>query len=416
MGRDAVMKSYKVILFDLDGTLSDPKEGITKSIQYAFAKLNRQVPALDELECYIGSPLHVSFAEYPGFNKETIQKAIGFYRERFKKYGMFENELYEEIPDLLKQLKANGCILAIATSKLTVFAEEIAKYFAIAPYFDIIVGSNLDGTRSAKTDIIRYLLNYYREYEPSDFIMIGDRKYDLIGANNIGIDCVGVTYGYGSREELLQYKPTFIADSVQDIENILLGEVRSSTIPCLYKEDDVIIRQLTEADLYPLWEQAFKDETPEWKKWDAPYFEHKAIPWTEFTKKRDDLVSQDDYWGIEVNGKLIGTVSYYWEHKASNWLEMGIVIYNPQYWSGGYGTKALKLWINHLFQTLPLVRVGYTTWSGNQRMMKVGEKLGMQLEARLRKCRYYNGVYYDSIRMGLLREEWEPSASIKQVY
>ena len=86
---------------------------------------------------------------------------------------------------------------------------------------------------------------------------------------------------------------------------------------------------------------------------------------------------------------------------------MGIGIYKPCYWSGGYGTRALKLWIDHLFETMPLVRVGFTTWSGNQRMIKVGEKLGMQMEARLRKCRFYNNEYYDSIRMGMLREEWE---------
>ncbi|MMZ64390.1 putative ribosomal N-acetyltransferase YdaF [compost metagenome] len=108
-----------------------------------------------------------------------------------------------------------------------------------------------------------------------------------------------------------------------------------------------------------------------------------------------------------MEGKVIGSVSYYWEHKPSLWLEMGIGIFDSQYWSGGYGTRALRLWITHLFNTLPLVRVGFTTWSGNHRMMKVGEKLDMTLEARLRKCRYYNGEYYDSIRMGLLREEWE---------
>lgn len=109
---------------------------------------------------------------------------------------------------------------------------------------------------------------------------------------------------------------------------------------------------------------------------------------------------------IEVNEVIIGTVSYYWEHKPSNWLEVGIVIYDPKYWNGGFGTDALSLWIDYLFQELPLVRVGLTTWSGNKRMMKSAEKLGMKLEGQLRKCRLYKGVYYDSIRMGVLREEW----------
>lgn len=175
----------------------------------------------------------------------------------------------------------------------------------------------------------------------------------------------------------------------------------------MYIDKDVTIRPVKEADLFHLWELTYKEESPEWKKWDAPYYEHKAIPYEDYLKKKADLVNQEDYWAIEVDGRVIGTVSYYWEHKPSNWLEMGIGIYDPKFWSGGYGTRAFKLWISHLFNSMPLVRVGFTTWSGNFRMVKVGEKLGMQMEARLRKCRCYNGEYYDSIRMGMLREEWE---------
>ncbi len=175
----------------------------------------------------------------------------------------------------------------------------------------------------------------------------------------------------------------------------------------MYKEKELVIRPIIEEDLYSLWELTFKEDSPEWKKWDAPYFEHKSLSYMEYVKKKNTMINQENYWAIEVDGKIIGTVSYYWEHKPSKWLEMGIGIYDPDYWSGGYGTRALKLWIDHLFNTLPLVRVGFTTWSGNHRMIKVGEKLGMQMEARLRKCRFYNNQYYDSIRMGLLREEWE---------
>ncbi|MFC0190167.1 GNAT family N-acetyltransferase [Fictibacillus aquaticus] len=173
-----------------------------------------------------------------------------------------------------------------------------------------------------------------------------------------------------------------------------------------YKDGTVVLRPIQEEDLLRLWELAYKEEAPEWKKWDAPYFEHKALSFQEY-KEKHQIVDRDDYWAIEVDGTVVGTIGYYWEHQPSNWLEIGIVIYVPEYWSGGYGTRALKMWIDHLFQTLPLVRVGFTTWSGNERMIKAGEKLGMTMEARLRKCRLYNGVYYDSIRMGLLREEWE---------
>ncbi len=175
------------------------------------------------------------------------------------------------------------------------------------------------------------------------------------------------------------------------------------------KEHQLIIRPVEEQDLSRLWELSAKEEAPEWKKWDAPYYEHKAVSFDEYMGRKEHLVHQSDFWAIESDGELIGTVCYYWEHEQSHWLEMGIVIYQPSYWSGGYGTRALTLWIDHLFQTLPLVRVGYTTWSGNHRMIRVGEKLGFTMEARLRKCRLYNGVYYDSIRMGMLREEWEES-------
>ncbi len=169
----------------------------------------------------------------------------------------------------------------------------------------------------------------------------------------------------------------------------------------------VHIRPLNEDDLCSLWEISAKEEHPEWKKWDAPYFPYTPQTLETFLSNKERFLRKDHLYGIEVNDELIGMVSYYWEHEPSLWLEMGIVLYKPEYWSGGYGTEAIKQWINHLFQTMPLVRVGYTTWSGNKRMIRVGEKLGMTMEARIRKVRYYNGEYYDSIRMGILREEWE---------
>ena len=172
-------------------------------------------------------------------------------------------------------------------------------------------------------------------------------------------------------------------------------------------ENLILLRPFYESDLYPLWEMSMKEENPEWKKWDAPYFPYSSKTFEEFLKSKDYYLDSEKVLGIAVDEELIGMVSYYWEHEPSLWLEMGIVIYKPQYWSGGYGTEALTQWINRLFNKMPLVRVGYTTWSGNDRMIRVGEKLGMTMEARIRKVRYYNGMYYDSIRMGILREEWE---------
>ncbi|WNS44639.1 GNAT family protein [Paenibacillus sp. MMS20-IR301] len=178
----------------------------------------------------------------------------------------------------------------------------------------------------------------------------------------------------------------------------------------MYQDNELIIRPIEEKDLARLWELSYSEESPEWKKWDAPYYEHKRISREVYYSRREEMIGRGDNWVIEVAGEVIGDVSYYWEHEPSYWLEMGIIIYDPAYWGGGYGTRALRMWIRHLFSTLPLVRVGYTTWSGNERMIKTGMKLGMTMEARLRKCRYYDGQFYDSIRMGLLREEWESAA------
>ncbi|QED46351.1 GNAT family N-acetyltransferase [Cytobacillus dafuensis] len=170
----------------------------------------------------------------------------------------------------------------------------------------------------------------------------------------------------------------------------------------------VIIRPIEEADLKTFWTYIYGTENPEWKKWDAPYFplvfkEFENFKKTFIPKPTDGAIPR---MAIEADGKLIGSVSYYWEHKESNWLEAGIAIYDPEYWNGGYGTEALTLWVDYLFSSMPLVRVGITTWSGNKRMMRAAEKIGMKLEGRMRKCRYHNGEYYDSIRMGVLREEW----------
>jgi len=211
------MKNYKVVLFDLDGTLSDPKIGITKSVQHALQKAGVMVNDLDELEPFIGPPLQVSFQEIYGFNDTQITQAIRDYRERFTERGMFENKLYEDIPVLLAHLKQQGYILTIATSKPTVFAEQIIKYFQLESYFDLVVGSHLDGSRSAKGEIIAEVLQQLDSYPKDQFIMIGDRKYDLIGARENQIDAIGVTYGFGSLEELKNEEPTYIVDHVNDL-------------------------------------------------------------------------------------------------------------------------------------------------------------------------------------------------------
>ena len=171
----------------------------------------------------------------------------------------------------------------------------------------------------------------------------------------------------------------------------------------------VQLRKMNVEDLDLLWELIYKDEHPEWKKWDAPYFPLKRVEQEKFKEQMANMIDQgyDRKYLIKVDDEIIGLVTYYWEHESSKWLEVGVVIYLPEYWNGGYGTDALKVWIQHLFNTFPIPRIGFTTWSGNSRMISVGKKLGMVEEARIRKCRLYNGKYYDSVKMGLLREEWE---------
>ena len=165
-----------------------------------------------------------------------------------------------------------------------------------------------------------------------------------------------------------------------------------------------MLKSIKQEDIKELWYLIFDKRNQQWKKWDAPYFPLEYITLEQYAEKFD-LISTKRL-GIWLNDKLIGAVSYYWEHEASLWLEFGITIYSAQYWRNGYGMECLILWVSHLFKTMPLVRVGLTTWSGNTRMMNLAEKLGFKQEARLRKCRLWQGKYYDSIRYGVLREEW----------
>jgi len=207
---------YATILFDLDGTLSDPKLGITKSVQYALSKYNIIVEDLDKLEPFIGPPLANSFVEIYSFTEQEAKKAVEYYREYFVDRGMYENEVYAGMNELLEMLVSQHKILRVATSKPTLFAERILSYFKLDHYFASIVGSNLDGTLADKTEIIKSILDK-NPMEKHEAVMIGDRKHDIIGAHNNGIDSIGVAYGYGSEAELLDSKPTYYLKTVQDL-------------------------------------------------------------------------------------------------------------------------------------------------------------------------------------------------------
>ena len=158
---------------------------------------------------------------------ETTQQAISFYRENFQQTGMFENTIYKGIPELLAALKKQHKTIILATSKPTVFAERILEFFNIESYFDEVVGSHLDGTRVDKADILSHILTLYPNVKKQSCIMIGDRKFDTIGAKEVGIDCIGVTYGYGGVEELQQTGPTYIVHSVEELTQLICHEAHA---------------------------------------------------------------------------------------------------------------------------------------------------------------------------------------------
>ncbi len=217
-----INKKYNVILFDLDGTLTDSKLGITKSVKYALNYFGIAEPCLNNLEKFIGPPLRDSFMEFYGFNEDDARKAIEKYREYYSVKGILENAVYPYIPEFLNNLHTAGKILMVATSKPTVFAEKVLSNLDLLKYFSKVTGSNLDGSRIEKHEIIEFALKESDIKIDDGIIMVGDRKHDVVGANKAGIDSIGVLYGYGSLEELEIHKPTYIASTVSDVERILL--------------------------------------------------------------------------------------------------------------------------------------------------------------------------------------------------
>ena len=210
------------VLFDLDGTLSDPKAGITRSIQHALRKRGRPVPHADSLEPLIGPPLEHSFRSHFSMTPADARQAVEDYREYFAERGLYENELYPGIPELLAELRRAGLRLALATSKPTVFAERILDHFAIAPHFERVVGSFLDGRRVEKAEVIADALAALPGVARGRALHVGDRRHDVDGARANGIGAVAVGWGYGTREELTQAEPRALVDSVPALRRFLL--------------------------------------------------------------------------------------------------------------------------------------------------------------------------------------------------
>ncbi len=215
---------YQILLFDLDGTLTNPKEGITKSAQYALDYYGIHVEDLDKLTCFIGPPLQESFQEFYGFSKEKAWEATLKFRERYGTVGLWENEIFPGMAGMLKRLKEAGKRLAVATSKPEPLAEKILDKFQILEYFEVVSGGELEGGRITKSEVIAEALRRLgrKPEDCRDILMVGDRKHDVEGAAVFGMDCLGVSFGFAEEGELEAAGAIDTADTVEELTEKLL--------------------------------------------------------------------------------------------------------------------------------------------------------------------------------------------------
>jgi phosphoglycolate phosphatase len=213
---------YRHILFDLDGTLTDPAPGIIRSLRYALGKMGVEENTDDQsLLHFIGPPLAESFQAFYHFSGDLLGEVIGHYREHYGAEGLYDNTVYPGMKELLAALQSQGRILYVATTKLTSFAHMVLDHFNLSTYFNVVVGGLPDGTRTAKSEIIKEILATIPTGERASAVMVGDRKYDIIGARTWQMDTIAVTYGYGSQAELTAEEPTYVAGSVEELAYIL---------------------------------------------------------------------------------------------------------------------------------------------------------------------------------------------------
>ncbi len=213
---------YQVILFDLDGTLTDPGEGITNSVAHALKRLGIRPPEREALYKFIGPPLCQSFMDFYGLDEKTALEAVAFYREYYREKGIWENKVYDGIPELLAALRSAGRKLLVATSKPEEFAVQILEHFGLSPYFAFVSGASMDSRRVRKADVIARALAHERLSPGPELVMAGDREHDVLGAREAGLDCVGVLFGYGGRAELEAAGAAKIAATVPELARILL--------------------------------------------------------------------------------------------------------------------------------------------------------------------------------------------------
>lgn len=213
---------YKIIFFDLDGTLTEPSGGIMDSVEYALSKWNIKVADRNELRRFIGPPLVYSFKEFYGFGEADAEKAVAYYREYYKKDGIFNNIVYEQTVPVLEELKNNSRKIVLATSKPEHFAKQILEHFDLAKYFDHICGATMDNSRNTKEAVLKYAMGTAGVTALEEAVMIGDRHHDIDGANYCKIDSIGVRYGFAEGTELEDAGATYVVDELVDILTIIL--------------------------------------------------------------------------------------------------------------------------------------------------------------------------------------------------
>ena len=220
------MKNYHTVAFDLDGTLTDPKRGLTSAFAYGLKKIGIEIKDKESLKKFIGPPLRESFRDEYGLSEEAADDALMLFREFFGVYGWWDNELYDGIHDLLSSLKSAGKKIVLATSKPEVYSSKILKLFGLTEYFDFCEGASFDSSREKKCDVLDYALanaGVRTAAEKAGAVLVGDTRFDIEGARICGVDSIGVTYGYGSAEELAAEGATYIAKTVGEVKRILLG-------------------------------------------------------------------------------------------------------------------------------------------------------------------------------------------------
>lgn len=215
------MVKYDTLLFDLDGTLTDSQEGILNCIHCAAEKMGFELP--EDTQKFLGPPLYQSFAEFLGMNEEQVNEAVKIFRERYSTVGLFENRVYDGIPEMLKRLKDGGKRLMVATSKPQDYAVRILERFGLLRYFEAVGGACLDGTRNFKHEVIEHVLAETGISDRSSVLMIGDRKQDVLGAHKTGLECMGILWGYGSYEELTEAGADMIAETAEETADMLLA-------------------------------------------------------------------------------------------------------------------------------------------------------------------------------------------------